>query len=86
MVCHAPAVVSSRTEPFREQFAYKWPACRDVHDVDGRANFAHIPDEILHRIWVGEVVVAIEDGCEYLGFVRLQWYFCLMRHRMRYSR
>jgi hypothetical protein len=68
----AAAVVTARAQPFREQLAQKWPARWDVHDVDGCANFAYVPDEIFHRIRVGEVVVAIEDGCEYLGSVRLQ--------------
>ena len=72
MVCRATAVVTGRAQPSREQFAQKWPACRDVNDVNGCADFAYVPDEIFHRVWVGEVVVAVDDGCEYLSSVRLQ--------------
>lgn len=72
MVCRAAAVVAGRAQPFGEQLAQQWPACWDVHDIDGCANFAYVPDEIFHRVWVGEVVVAVDDGCEYLSSVRLQ--------------
>jgi hypothetical protein len=71
-VCRAAAVVMGRAQPFGEQLAQQWPACWDVHNVDGRTDFAYVPDEIFHRIWVGEVVVAIDDGGENLGSVRLQ--------------
>lgn len=71
MACRATAVVTGRVQPSREQLAQKWPACRDVDDVNGCADFAYVPDEVLHRIWVGEVIVAIKDGCEYLHSVRI---------------
>jgi hypothetical protein len=72
LFCRAAAIVTGRAQPFGEQLTQQWPACWDVHDVDGRANFTYVPDEIFHRIRVGEVVVAVDDGCEYLGSVRIQ--------------
>jgi hypothetical protein len=70
VVCRAAAGIASRTQQFREQFAQKWPASRNVHDVNGCADFTYVPDEVLYRVGVREVIVAIEDGCEYLDCVR----------------
>jgi hypothetical protein len=71
VVCRATAGIKSRAQPFGEQLAQKWPACRDVHDIDGCADLAYVPYEVLYRIWVREVIVAVEDSCKDLGCVRL---------------
>ena len=71
MVCRTTTVVTGCAQPSWKQLAQKRPACRDIHHVDSCADLAYIPDEVLHRIWVGKVIVAIENGCEYLKSVRL---------------
>lgn len=48
MICRTSAGVMCRTQPFGKELAQKWPTCRDVHNINGSADFAYVPDEVLH--------------------------------------
>ena len=44
-----------------EDFADEWPGQRQVGDDNGCGDLADIPVEIADAVWVGEIVIAVED-------------------------
>jgi hypothetical protein len=59
-------VVGARLGDLGIESAEDWPAGGNVDDVDCGADFADVPSEVFGAVGVGEVVLAVEDGCYYL--------------------